>query len=123
MSYLALKHMHVTFVVLSVIFFIVRFFWLQKKPAMLEAKIVKIAPHVIDTLLLISAIGLMKITSQYPFVMDWLTLKLGFVILYIVAGFHCLKKAQQTKQQYFSFFVAILSVLIAVKLVYLKPMF
>lgn len=48
-------------------------------------------PHVIDTVLLSSAIGLVIVVQQYPFVHDWLTAKLFALIVYIVFGSIALK--------------------------------
>lgn len=47
---------------------------------------VKVAPHIVDTLLLFSAIGLALAVRQYPFVHGWLTAKLLALIGYIVLG-------------------------------------
>lgn len=58
---------------------------------MLQKKWVKITPHVIDTLLLFSALGLCVVINQYPFVNNWLTEKLFAVIAYIIMGYVCLK--------------------------------
>ncbi len=43
-------------------------------------------PHVIDTVLLASAMALTATTSQYPFVQPWLTAKVLALLLYIVLG-------------------------------------
>ncbi|WP_342807460.1 SirB2 family protein [Alteromonas sp. M12] len=52
------KHLHLTAVALSIILFILRFVWLQRNSTLLHKKWVKIVPHVIDTLLLVTAITL-----------------------------------------------------------------
>lgn len=53
---------------------------------MLGLKLVRIAPHVNDTLLLGAAIGLAVISQQYPLTHDWLTVKVVALIAYIVLG-------------------------------------
>ncbi len=58
---------------------------------MLEKKWVKVVPHIVDTFLLLSALTLCVLISQYPFVNGWLTEKLFAVIAYIVMGYVCLK--------------------------------
>lgn len=63
---------------------------------MLEKKWVKVLPHIVDTLLLASAVGLMMTLQQYPFVNAWLTEKLLLVIAYIVSGAVALKIAKTT---------------------------
>lgn len=84
--YMAFKHMHMMFVVLSVSLFLVRYAMSLKPAAMLSNKFFKIAPHVIDTLLLLTAVMLMVTIQQYPFSSAWLTEKLLAVIAYIALG-------------------------------------
>lgn len=61
---------------------------------MLNQKWVKILPHVIDTILLLSAIALTILISQYPFYADWLTVKLVALIVYIILGTVALKRGK-----------------------------
>lgn len=89
--YMAFKHFHLLMVVLSVSFLLVRFAMSLKPAALLQTTFFKIAPHVIDTLLLVSAIMLMVTIKQYPFVTPWLTEKLLGVIAYIVLAVMAMK--------------------------------
>ena len=89
--YLMVKHIHLTCVALSLAFLFIRFFWMLRQSPMLEKKWVKIAPHIVDTFLLVSALILCVLISQYPFVQLWLTEKLFAVIAYILMGYMCLK--------------------------------
>ena len=66
MNYFALKHLHVTFAVLSGAFFLLRGIWMLSGSTLLQRRWVRIAPHVIDTLLLASAVVLRVWSSQYP---------------------------------------------------------
>jgi len=84
--YMAYKHFHLMMVVLSVSFLLVRFAMSLKPAAVLQTKFFKIAPHVIDTLLLLSAVMLMLTLQQYPFVNPWLTEKFLAVLAYIALG-------------------------------------
>lgn len=84
--YMAYKHFHLLMVVLSVSFLLVRYAMSLKPAAMLQTKFFKIAPHIIDTLLLVSAVLLMITLQQYPFVHGWLTEKFLAVLAYIGLG-------------------------------------
>ncbi len=84
--YMAYKHFHLLMVVLSVSFLLVRFAMSLKPAAVLQTKFFKIAPHVIDTLLLLSAVMLMLTLQQDPFVNPWLTEKFLAVLAYIALG-------------------------------------
>jgi uncharacterized membrane protein SirB2 len=110
------KHLHMTAVGLSILLFIFRFIWSQFDASVLSKKWVKILPHIVDTVLLASAIWLCVILSQYPFVNAWLTFKVVGVVLYIVFGLFALKKAKTTMGKW-SFFVAALAVLMATAMV------
>ncbi len=114
--YMMAKHLHMTAVGLSILLFIFRFIWSQFDASVLNKKWVKILPHIVDTVLLASAIWLCVILSQYPFVNAWLTFKVVGVVLYIVFGLFALKKAKTTMGKW-SFFVAALAVLMATAMV------
>lgn len=111
--YLMTKHIHMLCVVLSFSLFILRFYWLQRQSPLLNKKLVKILPHVIDTVLLASAVVLCVMLAQYPLVDGWLTQKLLAVIAYIVLGFYTFKKAANTIQRFGGLAGAILCIAIA----------
>ena len=94
MPYIALKHLHVTFVVLSGLLFLVRGIWMLRASPRLQQRWVRIVPHVVDTLLLASAIGLAVWSHQYPGQMPWLTAKVVALVAYIVLGTVALKRGR-----------------------------
>lgn len=89
--YMALKHTHLLLVALSLSLLVLRFILSLKRSALLQRKFLKIAPHVVDTLLLLSAVGLMITINQYPFVTPWLTEKFIGILAYIALGVMALK--------------------------------
>ncbi len=89
--YMALKHSHMLLIALSLSFLAVRFLLSLRAPAMLQKKFFKIAPHVVDTFLLLTAIGLMLTIQQYPFQTPWLTEKLFGLFAYIGLAVMALK--------------------------------
>lgn len=105
--YMMAKHLHLTAVALSVLLFILRFIWVQMDPAALQRKWLKIVPHVIDTILLATAVWLCVLLSQYPFAQTWLTFKLIGVIAYIVLGLIALKKAKTAPVRWITFLLAL----------------
>ncbi len=90
MSYLAWKHMHVTFVALSVVLFALRFLWVSLDAKIVRQKWVKIVPHVIDTLLLVTIIGLMSHRPWDAFASN----KVLGLVVYIAAGIVAMKAAK-----------------------------
>jgi uncharacterized membrane protein SirB2 len=109
MSYLAIKHMHITFAALSGILFLTRGVWMMRAPAMLQRSWVRIVPHVVDTLLLASALTMVAWSGQYPFVQNWLTAKVIALVAYIGLGVLALKRGK-TRQVQIAAFIGALAV-------------
>ncbi len=97
MSYDILKTIHVSFVVLTFISFSLRAIWMLQESTMLRHKLVKILPHIIDTILLASAIALLFKVQQYPLSHPWITAKIVALVAYIILGIVALKRGR-TKQ-------------------------
>lgn len=108
MTYFAIKHLHLTFVLLSGGFFVLRGLWMLLESSLLQRRWVRVAPHVIDTLLLASALVLVFWSGQYPFVEPWLTAKVLALIVYIALGTIALKRGK-TRLMRVNAFVAALS--------------
>jgi uncharacterized membrane protein SirB2 len=75
---------------------------------LLQARFVRIAPHVVDTVLLASAVWLAWHLGQIPFVHAWITAKLLALLLYIGLGMFALRRGR-TKRQRAAAFVAALA--------------
>jgi uncharacterized membrane protein SirB2 len=91
--YLALKHLHLTFVVLSLVAFFVRGIWLFAGSSMLKKKWVKILPHIISTILLVSGIAVAAHLGMSPGSQPWLMAKIIGLIVYIALGVAAFKVA------------------------------
>jgi len=105
--YLALKHIHLTTIAITILLFLLRGFWMMIESGQLQKKWCKIVPHINDTLLLVSAIGLMMTLQQYPFVHHWLTAKLLGLIAYIVLGTIALKRGKTKSVRIIAFFASL----------------
>ncbi|GAC22311.1 SirB2 family protein [Paraglaciecola arctica] len=81
--YEIVKHIHLTAIALSVLLFLLRFVLNAMQSPMLQKKWLKILPHIVDTLLLVSAAILCVLLKQYPFVDAWVTEKLLALVMYI----------------------------------------
>ncbi|HCU54269.1 MAG TPA: regulator SirB [Gammaproteobacteria bacterium] len=93
-----LKIVHVGCVLLSGAGFVLRSIWMWRGSPWLQARLTRVLPHVVDSLLLISAILLAVRIQQYPLIHDWLTVKVAALVLYIVLGPIALKRGR-TRQQ------------------------
>ncbi|MDV6341518.1 SirB2 family protein [Nitrosomonas sp. Is35] len=86
MSYALLKMIHVSSVILSYSLFFLRGIWLIRDSTSLRQRWVKILPHIIDTVLLTSAVFLAMVIQQNPLQDSWLTAKIAGLLLYIALG-------------------------------------
>lgn len=107
--YLALKHIHLSCVVLSALGFIWRGLLMLKGSPWLKRRITRTLPHVNDALLLVVAIIMMIMSGQYPFVDSWLTAKLSGLLLYIVLGAYALKLGRTRGQRLACWLLALLT--------------
>lgn len=80
------KLIHVSCVALSYSLFVLRGVWMLRDSAMLRRGWVRIVPHVVDTLLLASAILLCLQLRLYPGADPWLTAKVLALVVYIALG-------------------------------------
>lgn len=109
MNYLAIKHLHVTCAALSGSLFLLRGYWMLRRPALLQQRWVRIAPHIIDTTLLGSALTMVFLSAQYPFVLPWLTAKVVALIAYIVLGSIALKRGKSRQVRLAALVAALLT--------------
>ncbi len=107
-TYIILKNIHVITASLSILGFIIRGIWMIQSSSMLQQKWVKVTPHIIDTFLLVSAIALVILTSQYPGPISWLNAKIIALLIYIVLGSIALKYGKTKKIRIMSWCLALI---------------
>ncbi|HYM35114.1 MAG TPA: SirB2 family protein [Steroidobacteraceae bacterium] len=90
----ALLTVHITCVIGSGVLFVLRHVLNLMHVNWRKSRALIIMPHVIDTLLLASAIALMFAIKQYPFINSWLTMKLFLLVAYILLGTIALKRGR-----------------------------
>jgi uncharacterized membrane protein SirB2 len=86
-----LKTIHVTFAALSFAGFFVRGIWMLRDSPLLKRRWVKIAPQVVDTVLLASAVVLAVQLRLSPLDQPWLMAKIIALVAYIGAGMVALR--------------------------------
>ena len=91
-AYVALKWVHVLCVVLSGAGFVLRGVWMLRASPLLARRVVRIAPHGVDSVLLASAIALVALSGQYPWSVAWVGAKVGGLLLYIALGMVALRR-------------------------------
>lgn len=106
MSYALLKMIHVSSIVVSYLLFFLRGVWLMQDSAKLQQRWVKILPHVVDTILLTSAVALAMIIQQSPLSDSWLTAKVIGLLLYISLGMIAMRFGKTRKARIIAWITA-----------------
>ncbi len=120
-NYLLFKHVHLTLVLVSVVFFVFRFIVGQTLASRPARPWFRFAPHVIDTCLLLSGIALMLVLHLSPLVAGWLGLKLVLVVVYILFGMAAMKWVLSKGARWFCFIAALVAFSAIGALASLKP--
>lgn len=121
--YLPLKHSHLLFVVVSIVLFNLRFWLRSMKPERTLPKILKIVPHVNDTLLLLAGVVMIFVASWQPWAVGtrWLGLKLFLVVAYIGCGFLCMKNPPRSRVSNIAYVISLLLLCMIILLARSKP--
>lgn len=91
--YLPIKTAHMSLAMISLLGFLIRGWWAISTSALLQQRWVKIVPHIVDTLLLTTAVLLMIIIGQHPGNQSWIAAKLIALVFYIGFGTLAIKRA------------------------------
>ena len=118
--YLPIKHIHLTLIAFSVLFFIIRAALMFMNQPIHDKKWAKMTSRIADTFLLVSAITLCFIISQYPIANNWLTEKVLCLIAYIILAYIALYRAKTLKTKILTTIGAVGWVLIAGKIAVFK---
>jgi len=111
MEYLLLKQVHVASAFLSIAGFAARGVLMLRDSRLLQSRFARIAPHVVDTVLLASAVALAWQSGQYPFVQSWLTAKVVALLAYIALGTVALKRGRTKTVRAIAFAAALAAAL------------
>lgn len=102
------KILHIITVFTSFTLFLIRGLLLMKQFDAHKNKIIKILPHINDTVLFFSAIVLMMISGQYPGIDNsWLLAKIIALLAYILLGMAALHWAKTPRLQLVAWYSAL----------------
>jgi uncharacterized membrane protein SirB2 len=107
--YLLIKTIHMGSALTSISLFAGRGLWMFWRPQDLRRRWIRVLPHVVDTVLLASAILLAVVTWQYPGKDAWLTAKVAGLVVYIVLGTIALKRGRTQGIRAIAFVAALLT--------------
>lgn len=119
--YFIIKNTHILFIVLSLSFYTINLAFNIRgvKPK----KIFTIAPHIINTFLLISGISLCFIIQQYPLSSSWLSGKMVALLGYVFVAVVSLRSKRGKMFKIICFVGAVSWLLFAAKLAVFKNSF
>jgi len=85
-SYATLKLIHVSAVTVSFIGFVVRGLGALRDASWVRNRLARTLPHLVDTLLLLSAVGMLCILRLSPWEQPWLRAKILGLLIYVALG-------------------------------------
>ena len=97
MTYTIIKLLHTAAALVTIMGFLLRGYWMLRESPLLQARVTKIAPHVVDALLLLAGIAMLSMLHLNPFTQSWLLAKFAGLLVYIVLGSIAIKRGK-TKQ-------------------------
>lgn len=106
--YLTIKHLHILCAILSISGFTLQGIWMMLRSPLVDHRVTRTLPHVIDTVFLGSAITLATMSGQYPFVAPWVTAKVVALVVYILLGATALRWGRTMRVRVMALLAALL---------------
>jgi len=106
--YPQLKLIHVSTVGITGLLFLLRFVWMLQGSLARRGRWSRTLPHINDTLLLMSGLGLAWLSHQFPLQANWLSTKLALLLVYVLLGSVALKRGKHMSIRRWSGFAALL---------------
>jgi len=94
MTYLILKTIHVLAAATTISGFLLRGYWMLTESERLKCRVVRIVPHVVDTVFLLSGVAMVWMLDLNPFTQPWLIAKFTGLIAYILLGTIAIKRGK-----------------------------
>ena len=95
--YPLLKSAHMLLALVTISGFLLRGYWMINASPLLSHRLARAAPHVIDTLFLLSGIALVYLSSLPVMQSPWLLAKFAGLLVYIVLGTIALRRGPTTQ--------------------------
>ncbi len=101
--YALLKSAHVILAYATIAGFVLRGYWMATGSSLLDRKVTRIAPHVVDTVFLLSGIALLFNLALQPTQQPWLSTKFAGLIVYIGLGMIALRRGKSAQVRLVAF--------------------
>ena len=120
MLFVWLKMAHVSSALLSISGFALRGYWMLTDNPLLQRRLTRVLPHIVDTLLLGSAIGMLLVWQADPLQLPWLMAKIVGLLLYIGLGMVALRFGRTRRVRVTAYLLALLSAVYILSVAYSK---
>jgi uncharacterized membrane protein SirB2 len=114
------KFVHVSCAFLSIAGFGLRGYWMATDNPLLQHRATRVLPHIVDTLLLGSAISLLVVWRMSPLGQPWLEAKIIALLLYIGAGMVALRLGRSKRTRVSAWLLALLIAAYVLSVAYSK---
>jgi uncharacterized membrane protein SirB2 len=94
MTYLILKNLHVLAAATTISGFLLRGYWMLTESDKLQHRVTRVAPHIVDTVFLLSGLAMIWLLGMNPFTQPWLLAKFTGLIAYVLLGTIALKRGR-----------------------------
>lgn len=109
-TFTLLKFVHVSCALLSIAGFTLRGYWVLSDNPLRQSRLARVLPHLVDTLLLASALGMLWLWQISPFAVVWIAAKILALLLYIALGVVLMRFAKTPGQRRLAYASALLVV-------------
>ncbi len=107
MTYLLIKSLHMFTALATISGFVLRGYWMMSRSDYLQLRITRIAPHVIDTVFILSGIAMVWLLQLDAFSQPWLLAKFAGLIVYVVLGTIAIKRGPTMQIRIIAFVAAL----------------
>ena len=107
--YPILKVLHTIFATLTICGFLLRGYWLITGSVLFRNRVTRVAPHIVDTLFLATAIWMVAELRFTPLQQPWLQAKLVGLLAYILLGMTAFRFSRTVEIRLAAFIGAIVS--------------
>ncbi len=105
--YQTIKLLHVGTALLTIAGFLVRGFWMMSGSRLLDHKLTRVLPHIIDTIFLVSGIYLVAQIGAGLLTEAWMLFKIAGLIVYIGLAVVALRRGRTAEIRVMAFVAAI----------------
>ena len=105
----SLKMIHVVCALLSISGFALRGYWRLTDNPLRTHRVTRVLPHLVDTLLLGSAVGMLMVWQLSPLALPWVSAKICGLLIYIGLGMVVMRFASTTRGRFLAYALALLT--------------